>query len=173
MYTKGTKINNWLANYPAVLAALISGIVSILIASIAGVYTIYRSRKELEEYKKKLIRKVFSTNAAENFISSFTDYQEKYREHVDTLHRLSENPDGRELAQCMIDFYAEFAKPLIENFPDFIPSNVMEAHAEMEAALAALAQHIKPNDQSTHNYSQDMFKTGERATRLLSKVRPR
>lgn len=158
---------------PTVLAALISGFVALLVSATSGVYTILKSRRELEEHKRRLISGVFSRSAAEAFFSELSDYQERYHEHKEIMEGLSQNPDGTAYIQSAIDFYAEYAKPLVEKYPDFVPSNVTEAHSEINKIVEKLEIHSRPNNQSSLNLVHELLRAWDKATSSLAEFKPR
>ena len=86
-----------------VIAAIVAGIVSLIISGVSGIYTVVKSRKRFEELKKELLVKSSVSSYIEKK-ESFLDTYRKFEKELNDI--VKRNPkDGTEVLQFAIDFY--------------------------------------------------------------------
>lgn len=93
---------------PKVLAALVAAIISIVISSISGLYTVAQNRKRFDDLKKEIISKA----NAEKFVADKNTYLSAYsnfESEVASINNANPN-DGTKTLQYIIDFYTDAAR---------------------------------------------------------------
>jgi hypothetical protein len=90
---------------PKVIAALVAGIVSLIVSGIAGLYALMKNRKRFDDLKKELLLK----SSIERFLDKKEPFLNAYREFESELNILNDNNpnDGTVAVQHTIDFYAK------------------------------------------------------------------
>ncbi len=93
---------------PKVIAAIVAGVVSLIISGVTGLYTLMKNRKRFDDLKKELLLK----SSIEQLLNSKESYLNAYREFESKLAALNEsNPnDGTISIQFAIDFYAKYGR---------------------------------------------------------------
>ncbi|MEX0810757.1 MAG: hypothetical protein WD048_00985 [Chitinophagales bacterium] len=93
---------------PTVIAAIVAGIVSLIISGFSGIYSLAKSRKKFEELRKELLVKA----SVSNFLEKKESFLDEYRKFEHKLYIIKyDNPnDGTKAVQFIIDFYAANAR---------------------------------------------------------------
>jgi len=89
---------------PKVIAAIVAGIVSLIISGISGIYSVVKSRKRFEELKKELLVK----SSVSIFLEKKESFLNAYRKFEQELNVINDNNpnDGTKAIQFTIDFFA-------------------------------------------------------------------
>ena len=93
---------------PNVIAAIVAGIVSLIISGVSGIYSAVKNRKRFEEPKKELLVKSSVTTFLEKK-ESFLDSYRKFEQELNIINDNNPN-DGTEAIQFTIDFYANHGR---------------------------------------------------------------
>lgn len=109
---------------PKVIAAVISGLVSLTIASVTGIYTLIQTNRKIGTLRKEIIE----TRKTERFLTGLYEYRNEYRKFESEAARISAaNPnDGTPLLQRFLDFYATSSKPFYEDNLTFFQSKELD-----------------------------------------------
>src|SRR5262245_8564785 len=95
---------------PLVVAAIISAIISLVIAGVTGLFVVWQSTRKLDNLRNELLEKA----KVDRFIASSARYHEQYKLFLiraGNLNReyqtLKEEADGTAIVQCVLDFFHE------------------------------------------------------------------
>lgn len=132
-----------------ILAAVISAVVSLLIAGISGTYVILRTRKEIERTQHKII----AESQAKRFSVEAQHYRDQYNTHLNTrreidaqMKQIGPEADGTQLIQHVLDFYGVSRRFYQENTP-ILQSPCLDQKFELVQGLidgGTLNDHANP-----------------------------
>jgi hypothetical protein len=90
---------------PKIIAAIVAGVVSLVISGVSGIYSVVKNRKRFEELRKELLVKSSVSTFLEKK-ESFLDAFRKFEQELNIINNNNPN-DGTQAIQFTIDFYAE------------------------------------------------------------------
>jgi len=93
---------------PKVIAAIVAGVVSLIVSATSGLYILVQNKKRLEILKNELLIKA----STESFLKAKEAYLDFFREFESELFSINKkNPnDSSEALQFAIDFYGKRAR---------------------------------------------------------------
>ncbi len=145
---------------PEIASALIAAIVSLTVASTAGIYAIVKTKKRIADLKDEIIAEVLSRAAAEGFVAAHTEYVTQYNEFERVLIDGVNDEDGTAGVQHVVNFIAEHANPLILRYRDFLGDEIATLKAEFDITVAQCNEHFDPNQPASHAYAVNMRDAG-------------
>lgn len=156
-----------------IFGAIISGVVALFISGVVGIFTLFKTRKRLEEFRVEIKTKSFSEHAATKFLAEHSEFSENFKIYDLELRNRMDDADGTKRIQVIIDFYAEFSRGLIERYPDYLGKDIVDAGERMQKAVDELSQNFVPNDQSKLHYAAELQDAGFEVNKMISKFNPR
>jgi len=92
---------------PSIISAIISAVVSVLIAGVSGLYVLSKTGREIEQLKMKIV----TEDHSKRFVTEASEYRKKYnayiskKREIDHLIATGKESDGIILVQHILDFF--------------------------------------------------------------------
>jgi hypothetical protein len=123
---------------PEVLAALISGAVSLVIATASGLYVLRRASKRIDDLKAELI----GTRKTERILNAAERYRVAFRAYEAEMNRLlAVNPkDATEVIQHVLDFFVASSREFYRENVAFLRA------AKLDVLLDSIQRRLDAGD---------------------------
>lgn len=144
-------------NDQKVIAAIVAGIVSLIISGVSGIYSVIKNRRRFEELKKELLVK----SSISTFIEKKEAFLNSYRKFEQEFNIINDNNpnDGTEAIQFTIDFYANHGRDF------YLRNKSILATKQLDELLTVIKKTI---DSGNLNSTDDHSGKGEFGQNILS-----
>ena len=132
---------------PTVTSAIISAIVSLLIAGISGLYVLSRTRRELDQIKNRII----TEDHSKRFLNEATQYRKEYdiyvnkKRKLDHLLAIGNETDGIILVQHILDFFGT-SREFYQRNPSVLKNSVLDKKIDEVSQMIDSGILNKPNE---------------------------
>lgn len=141
-----------LARSPQIIAALIAGAVSLLIAVGSGLYVLRKMNRRIENLRDEML----DAAKTKRFVEAVDKFRVEFRKYETIANELSgaRGTDDTALIQHVIAFYGETARHFYDENKQFLDGeklNILSATITRDINSGRLNEHTDPNRQADPN----------------------
>ena len=121
---------------PTVFAAIISGLVALIISGVSGAYTFHQNRIALENIRAETTVERLASARTERFLEAHDAYLVAYSEFEGQFRSTQDNERGFvDRLNLITGLYASHSRNLVDRYEDFLPQQIVHSKIGLQEMI--------------------------------------